>query len=553
VQQKNKIKMSATSSSSAPILPTTAALAAASAAASAAPLSPLSPYQQLINANYPFERLLPANSETDPDILMNHIMSISFLADRNALKQQAVLQRAEEYALQKCMLQCKRDGRMKREKKVEDADKMTIDQDQILAQVQQQIDEGKLSPEEVRRYQQTLRFRAALDAIPWPEEKNVDEPAPPAPAVVDPNAPKPFLATSILSAPRDLTEAEQAEQRFEKQKKINASQNGDNADNADDDDEDYDDKPPTLRPAPIEVDAAASTNGSLSNGIAKPLKPAIPADAVAPSVTEEQLALDPENPEIVLQPIKERENRFSYAAKFDEFANLPTSTSEAEIHKMLADKKAAHAAKWAEVDENVGGFVADGSTVPIQNVGAHARTDLPPVYRDVTYREQLMSTKYDPALDKPFLWNKKIKYIVVSMLGPDCPQKCPRRLFRVWGGVHNQAEGEELMKEVIKKNPYGHLWRTYFYSIQRWIDFPPKGDPKQTKGTVAESTNEFQDYLDANVEHQKQVHLELEQRALDAKAGEKTQGQTIVEQLKKKNMKIDETLLNPQAMIPRKQ
>jgi hypothetical protein len=137
-------------------------------------------------------------------------------------------------------------------------------------------------------------------------------------------------------------------------------------------------------------------------------------------------------------------------------------------------------------------------------------------------------------------------------MGPDCPQKCPRRFFRIWACVKTEKEADDVMDEVSKKHPYGHLWRTYRYAISRWIEFPPKGDQSKKTGTVAEGANEFADYLSANVEHQKQVHIELEQRALDSKAGEKTQGQTIVEQLKKKNMKVDDSMLNPAAMLPRK-
>lgn len=529
----------------------------------------ISAYQQMINSKYPFERLLPANSSSDPDVLMNHILTISFLADRATIRQQATLQAAEEYAMQKCMMQCKRDGRMKREKSSPGdggQSTKTIDQQQLLAAVQAEIDAGKMSATEIRKFQQTKAFQAALDAIPWPDEKpeatkatTAAVTATAATTAAAATEPKPFLATSIFGAPaREMSETEKAELRYEKARQLGAANANigaaasDNAgaantrrsnDDDDNDDNDVDDKPGQLVEAPPSWMKEENGAPRLS---AADLRPAIPADAQPTPVTAEQLAADPNNPEFVPQPVKERENRFSYAAKFDDNDHLPT---EEAIKAALRAKKAAAAQKWQEVDENVAGYVADGSVVPVRNEGALARADLPPVYRDgPAHREKVMRADYDPTQDKPFLWNKNFKKIVVSMIGPDCPQKCPRRLFRVWGGVKNDNEADALMAEVLKKNPYGYRWRTYLYSIQRWIEFPPKGDPKKIKGTVMEGNNEFEEYLQAQADHQKYVNVELEQRALDARAQERTQGQTIMQQLKEKNMQVD--AIHP-SLIPR--
>ena len=282
------------------------------------------------------------------------------------------------------------------------------------------------------------------------------------------------------------------------------------------------------------------------------LRPAIPADAVAPEITEEMLALDPDNPEIVPQPIKERENRFSYAAKFgEEFDAVVAnkSATEEQVRQVLRAKKAAHDEKWKNEDDNVAGYVADGTAIPIVNEGTLARSDLPPVYRDgPAQRAKVLNGKYDPALDKPFLWSKNFRYIVVSMMGPDCPQQAPRRLFRVWGGVKTEKEGKDLMDEVVKKNIYGSWWRTYLYSIQRWIAFPPKGQTND-KGTVMEGNNEYAEYQQAFFDHAKHVTTELEQRAMDTKAGEKTAGQSIIEQLKQKNLQVKGGV--DASMIPR--
>lgn len=517
----------------------------------------ISSYQQMINSKYPFERLLPKNSMMDPDVVMNHILSISFLADQSTIKQQAIMQAAEEYAMQRCMLQCKRDGRMRKEKSTtatNDENTMTIEPSQILAQVEEEIRQGKLSPAEIEKFYKTKAFQAQLEAIPWVDAP-VEEPkssssssssttAAPAAATTTVSAePKPFLATSLFAPVQpELTEAQKAEKRFEKsrQQKVGAETLQQQSATVCDETDDLEEMPSEL------VDAPTQFYGDVSTLSAADLHPAIPEGAKAPEITPEQLALDPNNPAIVPQPIKERDNRFSYAAKFEDLDHLPT---EEEIKQKLREKKAAHAEKWQDVDPNVAGFVADGTTIPIRNEGAATRADLPPVYRDgPAHREKVMKDDYDPTQDKPFLWNKRFKKIVVSMIGPDCPQKAPRRLFRVWGGVADDDEADNLMREVVKKNKYGYKWRTYCYSIQRWIEFPPKGDPKKINGTVAAGNNEFEEYLQAAHDHQKHVNVELEQRALDQRAMEKTDGQSIIQQLKDKNMDVN--LSNP-ATFPR--
>lgn len=53
-----------------------------------------------------------------------------------------------------------------------------------------------------------------------------------------------------------------------------------------------------------------------------------------------------------------------------------------------------------------------------------------------------------------------------------------------------------------------------------------------------ENNNEFEEYIQANFDHEKHVNVELEQRAMDTKAMEKTAGQSIIQQLKEKNMNI---------------
>lgn len=509
----------------------------------------VSDYQRMIMTKYPFERLLPKNS-TDPDVLMNHIMTTSFSSDRSTIKQQAVMQAAEEYALQQCTLQCKRDGRLKKEKPADpkkpgDEKTITLDDKQIMAKIQAEIDAGKMSAAEIKKFNQTKAFRAALDAIPWVEEP-AEVPLETTKKVeVKSNEPKPFVGVSLgttMLIP-EPTEAEKAEKRYEESRKQKSGTEDDDNDTqvvevgnnvkvvevGDDGEE----TPGELVSAPHPFDIDGPTLSAAD------LHPAIPEGAVAPAITEEQLAIDPNNPTIVPQPIKERENRFSFASNFDEFAELGEEVTEEQIKQMLRDKKAAHEKNWEGVDKNIAGFVADGSAIPIRNEGALARGNLPPVYRDgPAHREKVMSEVYDPSQDKPFLWNKHVKKFVVSMIGPDCPQKCPRRMFRIWGGVKDDDEAKQLMKEACKKNKYAHKWRTYLYSIQRWVEFPPKGNQDKVKGTVMENNNEFEEYLQANFDHQKHVVVELEQRAMDTKAMEKTEGQSIIQQLKEKNMDI---------------
>ena len=492
-----------------------------------------SEFEQMIRENYPFERDLPANIE-DPDVVMDHIMKMSFLSDRKTLNQQAKMQAAEEYAMQVCQIRCKRDGRMKREKEENDG-KMRISPAQLLAKMEKEMTEKGMTKQERQRLERTKAFHAALEAVPW-TELNEPEVAEHVPKAVDNGKPKPFLSKSLFSAPKELSPAEQAELKYDVDRGIATIE----GDDENDDDLDVDDK-------------IQSSRNDSSVGNQTKLTPAIPKDAVAPEISEETLALDPNNPEIVPQPIKERHNRYSYAAKFgQEFddAVMKKDIEEEDIKKVLREKKESYAEEWKQHDENVAGFVADGSVVPVVNEGKLARADLPPVYRDGPgQRAKMMAAKYDPSLDLPFLWNPKCRYIVVSMIGPDCPQRAPRRLFRVWGCVKTEREGKDLMDEIIRKNPYGYLWKTYIYSIQRWISFPPKGK-KEDKGTVMEGNNEFAEYQQAFFDHEKQVTVELEQRALDSKAGEKTAGQSIIEQLKQKNMHVPGGV--DASMIPRR-
>lgn len=516
-----------------------------------------SAYQQRVLKDYPFERLLPANCQ-DPDILFNHILKVSFLADRGTMKRQEDLQDAEQYALQQCMLRCKRDGRMKKEKSSASdsgstADgSMSMETSQMLAKIEQQIKEGQLTKREIRQFQDARAFQAELDAIPWVEtaaedaddatqqQKQQEETAEvdnkkSAVAAATGGASddakekqKPFLAEPLFASHGgQLSAAEEAEMRYEQAKQAQQTQKKDKESQTqlsstaqisqqDGQDDDDDDVSARLR--------------------VEDLKPALPDGAEPVMPTEEQLALDPDNPELVLQPVKERINRFSYAAKFDDFDDV-ADLDEEQIKQKLRQHKAAATPQYT--DDNIAGYVADGSVVPVQNEGELARADLPPVYRDgPAYREKMMREQYDPAQDKPFLFNKDFKFVVVSMMGPDCPQKAPRRMFRIWGVVKSRKHAEKLMQTVVKKNKYGDFWRTYCYSIQRWIGFPPKGKDGE-KGTVMEGNNEFAEYLQANMDHQKHATVELEQRALDTRAKEKTEGQSIVEQLKKKNMSVE--------------
>ena len=319
-------------------------------------LDPLSiEYQQMINAKYPFEREIPENS-SDPDVLMDHILKISFLSDQNTLKQQAHMQAAEEHAMQVCQIQCKKDGRMKREKddnEVGSDGKMRLNQAQLLAKMEKDMSEKGMTKEQRRRLEQTKAFHAALEAIPWTElnEPNVAEHVP---KPTDDGKPKPFLTKSIISAPRELTEAEAAELKFDIDRGITTIE-GDN----DDDDDDVDDKVSSKH---------EETQESSRPGVV--LIPAIPKDAVAPEITDEMLALDPNNPEVVPQPIKERENRYSYAAKFGEefektFSNK--NATEDDVKAVLRSKREAYEEQWKNRDENVAGYVADGTPIPIVN------------------------------------------------------------------------------------------------------------------------------------------------------------------------------------------
>ena len=513
---------------------TSAASASTTAAASsdANPTLAVSEYQKRLQNTLPLERPLPRESVTDPDVLINHIVQVSLLMDREALAKQKRMQDAEEFALQQCTLQCKRDGRLRREK-TDDAgdnpDQTTVNsenatQDMILESAQKLYDEGKMSEVEQAYFLRLKDFRAQLDAIPWVEDDEETKDA-----AVDDNAPKPFLSQPrAMAAFQDGAGPPPEDVPAVRDTVADTSTSAAAADE---------------RTATVEdvVDVERASLKSSSTDVAAPpklsaedLRPAIPEDAVVPEITAEQLAMDPNNPEMAPVPIRERENRFSYAAKFEDLDHL----TDEEVKEALARKMAAYAEKFP--DENVAGYVADGTVIPVSNSGEHARGDLPPVFEEgPTHREKVMRERYDPKRDKPFLWKKNDKFVVVSMIGPNCPQKAPRTLVRVWGVVRNKKEAQQLMKTVLKENRYGYMWRTYMYSIQRWMDVPPKGNSSgDDNGTVLEGNNQFQQYLQANFDHQKQATVELEQRALDAKAQEKTAGQSIMEQLRKNNLDV---------------
>lgn len=515
--------------------PSAPAASASTAAVSsdALPTRAVSEYQKRLQNTLPLERPLPHESVTDPDVLVNHIVQVSLLMDREALAKQKRMQDAEEYALQQCTLQCKRDGRLRREKTDDaddDADRTTVNsenatQDMILESAQKLYDEGKMSDVEQAYFLRLKEFRAQLDAIPWVEG---DEEV--ADASVDANAPKPFLSQPRAMAAFQNGSGPPPEDAPAANDNLCVPGSATTATNNE----------PTATVEDVDDVERVGLTSSSSDAVAPPtlsaddLRPAIPVDAVSAEITAEQLAMDPNNPEMAPVPIRERENRFSYAAKFDDLDHL----TDEEIKAALAQKKAAYAEKFP--DDNVAGYVADGTVIPVNNSGEHARADLPPVFEEgPSHRDKVMRERYDPKRDKPFLWKKNDKFIVVSMIGPNCPQKAPRTLLRVWGVVRNTKEGKLLMKAVLKENRYGYMWRTYMYSIQRWIDVPPKGNAtNDDNGTVLEGNNQFQHYLQANFDHQKQATVELEQRALDAKAQEKTAGQRIMEQLRKNNMDV---------------
>ena len=489
--------------------------------------------------DYPLERLIPQDAAIDPDVAMNHILLISFLTDEAALKRQNEFQMAEEYALQQCMLQCKRDGRMQ-PSKTADTDINDDQRENMMKGIEEQIAAGQLSAQQIAQYERSKAFQEQLAAIPYaekPASADVGE----EPEQFADSIPQTF-ARSIVSPEEEVvaridSERRQQRQKADKNVASKSQQSGPEASVEQGDDDDDDDPAVLLsstapRTVVVETDIEDiyAESDQAPRLAPEDLRPAIPEGARPAEPTPEQLEKDKLNPKIDLIPVKERVNRWYYAGKFDDNEHL----SEEELKDLLEKKKEQETPKFD--DPNIAGMVADGTAVPIINQGPLQRNDLPPLYEEgPKHREKVLTTNYDPAKDRPFLWNKKHRYIIVSTIGPNCPQKAPRNLVRVWAVVKDKGEAQSAMKAIQLKNTYAHMWDFYLYSMQRWFAVVPKGE--NDNGTVMEGNEKFKEYLQSSFDNRKKAAVELEQRALDAKAAERaTTGQTLLEQLKAKKM-----------------
>lgn len=234
------------------------------------------------------------------------------------------------------------------------------------------------------------------------------------------------------------------------------------------------------------------------------LKPQLPPDITIPDgPTEEQLQADPENPEFDPTPDKRRVNRYTRNENGNPVINLP---------------------------EGVAGLAADGTEIPIDNSGRNFNPQIPDVFQDREYRNALMTSQYDPDKDKNMFWNPKIKFMVVSVIGPKhCRIKTDRYCMRAWGFAKSKNQCANIADWVKKASPYGRLWDILAVPIGGWFTVPPQFSDE---ATATYSNPLHQQYMEQYINEQKRATVELEQRVMDEKAASKSKGNTLANQLR---------------------
>jgi len=235
------------------------------------------------------------------------------------------------------------------------------------------------------------------------------------------------------------------------------------------------------------------------------LKPQLPpgSDNLPTAPTRKQLAADPNNPKFDPQPVKERLNRFSTNENGESLA--------------------------PDLPPGVAGYAADGTVIPIVNDGDQFNPQIPDVFGDRDHRNHVMSSQYEPEKDKPMFFNPKIKYAVVTVIGPKhCRIKTDRCVARVWGFAKNKKQCGAISKWVRGNAYMGKIWDLGVVPIDTWWPVPPI---YAENATSTYSNPLHREYMEAYLNEQKRATVELEQRVLDERLNSQKKGNTISKQL----------------------
>lgn len=235
------------------------------------------------------------------------------------------------------------------------------------------------------------------------------------------------------------------------------------------------------------------------------LKPQLPpgSENLPTAPTRKQLAADPNNPKFDPQPVKERLNRFSTNENGESLA--------------------------PDLPPGVAGYAADGTVIPIVNDGDQFNPQIPDVFGDRDHRNHVMSSQYEPEKDKPMFFNPKIKYAVVTVIGPKhCRIKTDRCVARVWGFAKNKKQCGTISKWVRGNAYMGKIWDLGVVPIDTWWPVPPI---YAENATSTYSNPLHREYMEAYLNEQKRATVELEQRVLDERLNSQKKGNTISKQL----------------------
>lgn len=190
-----------------------------------------------------------------------------------------------------------------------------------------------------------------------------------------------------------------------------------------------------------------------------------------------------------------------------------------------------------EFPDGVAGYAADGRAIPIVNDGATFDPTLPNVMGDMAYRNKLLSTpKFDPShwYYKRF---DKLKYLVIGSMGPkNCNLKYDEYYMCAFGAASSKSDCAAIAKHVAKeKNCYhGKMFNLGVIPIGEWFAVAP---PRFSKDATATYSNPLhREYMDAYINEQKRATVELEQRVLDDEVRARSKTNTLVNQLKEKQM-----------------
>jgi len=190
-----------------------------------------------------------------------------------------------------------------------------------------------------------------------------------------------------------------------------------------------------------------------------------------------------------------------------------------------------------EFPDGVAGFTADGRPIPIVNDGPTFDPKLPNVMGDMTYRNNLLATpKFDPKHWFYKRWDKK-RYLVFGSMGPkNCNLKYDKYYMCCFCAAANKSECATIAAHVRKdKNCYhGRMFNLGVIPIGEWFAVAP---PRFSKDATATYSNPLhREYMEEYINEQKRATVELEQRVLDDEVRARNKTNTLVNQLREKQM-----------------